>query len=129
MRQISIRLKPLDDLKEEIVKLAEVKNIKAGILLSAVGSLSRASLRMAGGGEIKDRSADFEIVSATGTISKNGCHIHVIVSDKDGNCLGGHLNFGSIVRTTVELVILIFDDTEYKRLPDEETGYKELVVG
>lgn len=126
------RLKPGQDLKKEIEKVARKKDIKAGVLLSVVGGLESAVLRMPGSRPdnqiVKEWDGPFEIVSGTGTVSKDGCHIHISLSDKDGNAIGGHLKEGCIIKYTGEVVILIFDDVEYKRLPDQETGYDELVV-
>lgn len=132
MKQITFRLKPGQLLKEEIEKLAVEEEIGAGVLVSIVGNLDKAVLRMAGatpGNDvIKDLPGPFEIVSGTGTISKNGCHIHMSVSDKEGNVLGGHLKDGCAVKYTCEVVILVFDDVEYKRVKDEKTGYGELSI-
>lgn len=132
MRQITVRLKPGQDLKEEIERLAKEKDISAGVLVSAVAGLENARLRMAGATPdnqvVKEWNGPFEVVSATGTISKNGCHIHVSISDKEGNVFGGHLKDGCKVKSTAEIVILVFDDVIYKREPDKETGFEELVV-
>ena len=35
-------------------------------------------------------------------------HAHIVVADQQGNCTGGHLMPGSIVRGTAEAVIVIF---------------------
>lgn len=78
---------------------------------------------------IKNLEGPFEIVSAAGTISSEGCHIHVSVSDKDGTCYGGHLKDGCAVRTTAEIVIGVFENTIYRRVFDERTGFNELEVG
>jgi predicted DNA-binding protein with PD1-like motif len=48
MKQITVRLKSGQYLKEEIEKLATEKDIKAGVLLSLVGGLENAKLRMPG---------------------------------------------------------------------------------
>jgi len=132
MRQITIRLKPKQYLKEEIEKIAKDYDIYAGALLSIVGGLENAKLRMAGTEPnnqiIKEWDGPFEIVSGTGTISKNGCHIHISLSDKAGNVIGGHLKDGCRVKFTAEVVILVFDDTTYKRELDSKTGFGELVV-
>lgn len=78
---------------------------------------------------VRNLEGPFEIVSCTGTLSADGCHIHVSVSDLEGKCIGGHLKEGSAVFSTIELVIGILEDTTYRRLPDLETGYDELIVG
>lgn len=129
IKQLTKRLKPGQDLREEIEKMVAENNIQAGCLISLVGGLSKASLRMAGGEEVKSWDGPFEIVSSTGTVSVNGCHIHVSLSDKEGAVTGGHLTKGCIIKFTAEVVILIFDEARYKRQRDVETGYDELVVG
>jgi predicted DNA-binding protein with PD1-like motif len=132
MKQITVRLRPGQYLKEEIEKLAAEKNIGAGVLLSIVGGLESAVLRMAGAEPdnqpVKKWNEPFEIVSGTGTISKDGCHIHVALSDKEGNVIGGHLKDGCIVNSTAEIVIGVFEGVEYRRVFDGETGFKELTV-
>lgn len=132
MRQITARLKNGQDLRNEIEKIAKANDIRAGALLSVVGGLKKAVLRAPvierHNPIVKTWDVDLEIVSGTGTVSRNGSHVHISVSDGDGATFGGHLQEGCIVRSTAEVVILIFDDVEYKRLPDQETGYDELVV-
>ncbi len=132
MKQITFRLKPGQLLKEEIEKISREKSIKAGVLVSIVAGLENAVLRMAGaepGKEIvKNFDGPFEIIAGTGTISSEGCHIHIAISDKDGNVFGGHLRDGCIIRKTAEIVLLAFEDVRYKKVFDEETGYKELSV-
>lgn len=128
MRQITVRLKKEQDLKEGILSIVKENNVKAGVLVSAVGCISKASLRIADGKTVKSWDRPFEIVSITGTVSVNGCHIHISLSDIDGTTIGGHLKEGCIINTTAEIVILDFEDREYRRLPDATTGYDELVV-
>lgn len=132
MKQITFRLKSGQFLKEEIKRVVEENNITAGVLLSIVGGLENAVLRMGGSTPdnqiIKEWNKKFEIVSGTGTISSNGSHIHLSLSDNDGNVVGGHLRDGCRVMYTVEVVIGIFEDVVYTRVLDHETGFKELAV-
>ncbi len=132
MKHVAFRLKKGQDLKKSIEQTAVEKNIKAGVLLSVVGCLSKAKLRMAGataGNQvINEYVGPFELVSGTGTISDQGCHIHVAISDKDAKVIGGHLKDGCIVETTVEVVICVLEDTTFARLLDDETGFSELIV-
>ena len=132
MEQLTFRLKPGQLLREEIERKTKENNIKAGVLLSIVGGLENAMLRMAGSEPdnqvIKKWDKPFEIVSGTGTISSDGCHIHVSLSDQDGKVVGGHLKHGCKVKYTAEVVIGFFNDITYKRNHDEATGFKELEV-
>lgn len=96
--------------------------------MSAVGCLYKAVIRNAGGKDSITLEKDVEIVSLTGTISLNGCHIHISVSDEELKTYGGHLKEGCLVNTTVEVVILEFDNYTFTRELDDKTGYKELVI-
>jgi predicted DNA-binding protein with PD1-like motif len=125
MHTYTFRIKPGLDVREEIEKYLLRRQIKAGVLLSLVGSLKVACLRLSGAREITT-GGPFEIVSATGTLSTNGIHVHLAVSDLNGAMVGGHLKKGCVVNTTAEVVIGHIVEEEYQRIMDEETGYKEL---
>lgn len=120
------RLVSNDDLRNELEALAAQSQLEAGIVVSAVGSLMQARLRLAGADVIKTIQGPLEIVSATGTISKHGMHVHVSVSDESGVTTGGHLVSGCMVHTTVELVILPIEGWKFDRHEDASTKYKEL---
>jgi len=119
------RLMPGEDLKEGIKKLINKEGFKSGIILSIVGSLNYATLRMANK-SIKTFKGPFEIVSAEGTISNNGMHVHIAISDSKGRVLGGHLKKGCIINTTAEICILELEKA-LQRVSDPKTGYKELL--
>ena len=69
----------------------------------------------------------FEIVSMVGTFSRDGgCHLHLSLSDAEGNTIGGHCIDGDVF-TTVELVLGTADGIEFSRQQDEKTGYRELI--
>lgn len=115
------------DLKEEIEKYSINNNI-SGVLISSVGCLNKLVIRLADGESILKKDGNFEIVSITGTLSPNGVHIHISVSDEFGNTIGGHLKNGCIVNTTAEICLIVFDNIKFGRKFDETTGYDELVV-
>jgi predicted DNA-binding protein with PD1-like motif len=119
------RLMPNKDLKEGLKSIIIKKGIKSGIIITIVGSLNYATLRMSDG-NIKVFNGPFEIVSAEGTISENGIHIHIAISDSKGQVVGGHLKKGCVINTTAEIGILELDET-LKRVFDSKTGYKELL--
>lgn len=115
------------DLKQEIEKFVTNNNI-SGVVLCSVGCLNKLRIRLADGNTILEKDGNFEIVSITGTLSPDGVHIHISVSDELGNTIGGHLKDGCIINTTAEVCLLIFDDIKFNREFDESTGYNELVV-
>lgn len=130
MKTIAARLHDGQDLLREIQKVAQDNSVQAGIILSAVGSLRESKIRVPViNGEIKYITpSNLEIDNLHGTVSANGVHLHISVSDIDGNVLGGHLKEGCIIRTTCELVIGILDNTVFNREADSETGFDELVI-
>ncbi|WP_229379866.1 PPC domain-containing DNA-binding protein [Fibrella forsythiae] len=128
MNTISIRLRPGQDLKEELERLVREQRIDAGLILTCVGSLTDASLRLANQEKATTYLGHFEIVSLVGTLSTNGSHVHLSVSDSTGRTIGGHLMAGNRIYTTVELVIGLLPAVTYTREPDPTFGYRELVI-
>ncbi len=121
-----MRLLPQQDLKIEIAKLCATKNIHAGCIGSSVGSLCQINLRLSGADTFLKKTEKFEVISLNGTISLNGIHLHVAVSDSLGNVFGGHLMDGNIIYTTCELIIFELTDISFSREHDQTTGFKEL---
>ena len=128
MRTIALRLRPGADLKAELLALAARERIRAGWMLTCVGSLSRVRRRLAGGTEHATWQGPFEIVALTGTLSQDGGHLHLAVADQQGRTIGGHLAEGCTVRTTAEVVLGVDDRLLFAREHDPATGYDELVV-
>ena len=122
------RLRPSQDLKKELLHFAQTHGLKAAVITSAVGSLKIAQLRLANGKNATTFTGPFEIVSATGTISADGVHIHISIADQKDQVLGGHLMEGCEIHTTAEIVLLENDDVIFTREVDPATGYPELVV-
>ncbi|MBL8080931.1 MAG: DNA-binding protein [Anaerolineales bacterium] len=129
MRALTFRLKPGQDLFDSIEEVLKENKIEAGCVLSSVGSLTHATLRLANRDYYNEYEGHFEIVSMTGTVSIHGSHLHVAISDGNGVTIGGHLVSGCKIYTTAEIVLAIFDDVIYKReLLPNDSGYEELVV-
>ncbi len=132
MRTHALRLSPGTDLKAELQRLTEARGLRAGCILTCVGSLAHAPLRMPSAAGAANVVLDFaepmEIVSLTGTLGPDGPHVHISLSRRDGTSVGGHLLQGCIVNTTAELVVGELADVEFRRQPDPATGYRELAV-
>ena len=128
MKIHAFRLTKGMDLKKSIEQYVVEHKIKSGVILSAVGCLYQVCLRTADGVTVKQINEDHEIVSATGTLSMDGCHIHVSLSDVNLKTIGGHLKDNCLVNVTAEIVLGEFDEFEFTREFDESTGYKELVI-
>ncbi len=124
----AFRLKPHRDIKEAITTFAKEQKIKAGAIVSCVGSLEQYNIRFANQPEGTFQKGFFEIVSLTGTFDENTSHIHISVSDGNGNTIGGHLMNNNLVYTTAEIVLVEITDIEFVREIDATYGYQELVV-
>ncbi|WP_084417251.1 PPC domain-containing DNA-binding protein [Mariniblastus fucicola] len=127
-RSYAIRLKPGEDLKKSIQKFVDDNQIEAGWIASCAGSLTDYHIRFANVPEGSKASGHFEIVSLSGTLSTNGSHIHVSVSDNTGKTIGGHLMDECLVYTTAEIVIQSASDLQFTRENDGTTEWKELQV-
>ena len=123
----SLRLRRGTDLMRAIKDLCREKHIAAGVVLSAVGCISRGRIRDASGVTIREISDHCEIVSLNGTVSENRCHLHIALSKEDLSTIGGHLCEGCLINTTCELVVAELPGTAIEKEFDEETGYDELI--
>ena len=128
LKTYALRLKPGQDLRQELERFARERKLQAGLIVTAVGSLTKAGLRLADQQGATQFEGKFEIVSLVGTLSPDGPHLHLSVSDKTGRTIGGHLVEGCTVYTTVELVVGEIEGVRFTREQDDESGYKELRV-
>lgn len=127
-KSYAFRLKPHEDLKQGILRFAADHKIKAGCIVTTVGSLEQCNLRFANQPKGTELSGHFEIVSLVGTFSETYGHMHLLVSDSTGRTIGGHLLDGNKVFTTAEIVILELTELEFGRIKDDTYGYEELTV-
>ena len=127
LRCHSLRLRRGSDLLGSVKQLCAEKHIAAGVVLSAVGCISRGRVRDASGVTIRQIEDHCEIVSLNGTVSENRCHLHIALSREDLSTIGGHLCEGCIINTTCELVIAELPGAAIEKEFDEETGYDELI--
>ena len=127
LRCHSLRLRRGADLLLSIKALCAETHIAAGVVLSAVGCISRGRIRDASGVTIREIGDHCEIVSLGGTVSEKRCHLHIALSREDLSTIGGHLCEGCIINTTCELVIAEIPGTAIEKEFDPETGYDELI--
>ena len=124
----AFRLRPGVDLKSELIQLASDHQLRAASVISAVGSLSNVSLRLANRAETTVFAGEHEIVSLSGTLSRDGIHLHMSVANSEGHTVGGHVTEGSIVFTTAEIVIAELSDLAFTRERCPISGFQELLV-
>lgn len=124
----AIRLKPGQDLKNELQKFVTDQNIQAGWIMTAIGSLDEYNLRFANCDKGTAAKGFYEIITLSGTVSANGCHLHIAISDRNGQLVGGHLLEGCRIYTTAEIIIGVSGEHIFSRENDGSTPWKELQI-
>jgi predicted DNA-binding protein with PD1-like motif len=128
MQTLALRLDPGDDLRASVVAALLASGHEAGFVVQGIGSLNVAQLRYAGRPQPDELRGDLEILTLAGSISADGAHLHMSVSDAQGRVLGGHVCAGCIVRTTAELLLALLPGQRFTRELDPRTGYPELKI-
>lgn len=124
----AFRLNPGDDLKASLAHIAKENRLNAASIISAVGSLSIVALRLANCQDLTYLEGKHEIVSLSGTLSSNGLHLHMSVSNAEGQTVGGHLMDGCLVYTTAEIVVANLSALVFTREHCTVSGFNELIV-
>ena len=127
MSFVPLRLKPHADLRRSVEEAAR-DGVGAAFVVSGIGSLSGATLRMAGVDAESRLAGSFEIVCLSGTITSDGAHLHMAIADPSGRLVGGHVCYGNEIRTTAEILLAPLPEWRLARELDVATGFKELVV-
>jgi predicted DNA-binding protein with PD1-like motif len=115
-------------LRHALQSILSEHRVGAGFVLQGIGSLSTARIRFAGMDQATELHGDLEILTLAGSVSPDGAHLHIAVSDAQGRVLGGHVAPGCIVRTTAEILLALLPEHHFSREPDVESGWDELVV-
>lgn len=109
MKTLPVRLTPGQDLRAALEASVQAQNCRAAFVLSDIGSLSTAGIRLAGGAQPPRLTESMEILTLSGTVAaaddKPGSHLHMAVSTATGQVMGGHVAPGCIVRTSTEVLL------------------------
>lgn len=127
-KSYAIRLKPGADLKKSLQLFVNEHKLHAAWIVTCAGSLTEYNIRFANQQNSNSGKGHFEIVSLGGTLSDNGSHLHISISDSSGITTGGHLQEGCVVYTTAEIVIQSSDEFIFTRKKDGTTPWEELQV-
>ena len=128
MQAHPLRLGPHQDLRRALEAVLAQHGATAAFVLQGIGSLSVARIRYAGLAQALELHGDLEILTLAGSLSQDGAHLHASVSDAQGKVLGGHLDYGCMVRTTAEILLVLLPEHRFSRASDAASGFKELVV-
>ncbi len=128
MHALPLRLTPGQDLHAAVESVLSAHGVSAAYVIQGIGSLSVAQLRLAGASQSTELRGDLEILSLAGSVSPDGAHLHIAVADAQGKVLGGHARAGCLVRTTVEVLLMLLPEYHFARENDAVTGFRELVI-
>jgi predicted DNA-binding protein with PD1-like motif len=128
MQALPLRFTPGEDLRRVLEAIPGARGSLAGFVLAGIGSLGPAVLRLAGEDQARVVPGELELLTLSGTLAPGAAHLHASLADRAGHVLGGHLAYGSIARTTAEVLVLLLPEWAFERTPDAATGFSELVV-
>ena len=133
----AVRLEPGEDVMQGILNVCEKFDIGNGVIISAIGSLSGASIYdpkpvsgkpgVYGYGEPIALPSPVELISldgiiCTGEAGDKQLHIHCCLADGNGKSYAGHFKEGNTVLNTVEMVIGKIGDIAMTRKIDPRFG-------
>lgn len=132
MTLLPLRLHPGQDLRQTLEAVVREHGCQAAFVVSGIGSLMDARIRLADAPEAMRIDGPSEILSLSGTLGEaqghGHSHLHMAVSNTSGQVIGGHVAPGCTVRTTAEVLVALLPDWSFSRETDAATGYAELVV-
>ncbi|XP_053470687.1 bifunctional protein GlmU-like isoform X1 [Ictalurus furcatus] len=128
----ALRLGPGQELLSSLQAFVEEKQLKAPFIITCVGSVTKATLRLANAtadntNQVIQLQECFEIVSLVGTLNTEA-HLHICLADKEGRTVGGHVLGDLEVFTTAEVILGEATDLYFTREMDSRTGFPELVI-
>ena len=122
---LPLRLPPDSDLKAALLEAALAWSPDGAVLLSGIGSLHGARLRLAAADGPHEVAGPCELLTLAGTLGPDGAHLHMSVADAAGRVWGGHVLDGNRVRTTAELLLSAVPGWRLGRRHDPATGHLE----
>jgi predicted DNA-binding protein with PD1-like motif len=128
MQPLPMRIAPGEDLREALQRVLDEHKCRAAFVVGGIGSLAPGALRLADAADATRFDGPLELLSLSGTLSPDGPHLHAAVADATGRVTGGHVGRGCIVRTTVEVLLVLLPEWSFARAFDPATGYAELRV-
>ena len=116
-RLVLVRLNPGDDLLLSLREAVGRENLRSGVIVSGVGSLSRYRVHVVKttdlppGDVFFEGEGPFDILALTGAVLDGRVHAHITFSNTE-KALGGHLEEGCRVLTLAVAVIAETPDAD-----------------
>ena len=113
MRTFPISLDKGSDIRHEIEQIAQ-KESSSGYVLGVVGNLSKAVFQCPGQNRVTVMEGNLEIITLNGVFSNTTSHIHLSISDEACQVWGGHLEYGSVVLKSIDILLGFLVDQDNK---------------
>ena len=126
MRELPLRLNPGADLKGALEAHCRIDFPDGAFVVCGIGSIVDPRLRLAAQDNETVFPGPYELLALCGTVTKDGAHLHASFASSTGEVVGGHVVYGSIVRTTAEVLLVEPTGWSMRRAPDARTGFREL---
>ncbi len=107
MHAVPLRLAPGSDLRRTLEDFAR-ERAASGFVMGVVGDLSRAAFQCPGQDGPTLMDGDLEIITLNGTLTPEGVHLHLSLSDGACQVWGGHLEHGTLVRKGADVLLGLF---------------------
>ena len=95
----------------------QVGNNSTLFLISAVGDLSKVSFKCPLNDKPIILEKKLEIITLSGYLKLNECHLHISVSDEDCKVFGGHLLSGTTVLKSLDILVGVIPSLKPQSLP------------
>ncbi len=125
---VIVALRPGELLLESLVEVARKADIHSGVVLSGIGSLTKARIHTVSSNdyppenEFIDLAGPLEVVQFGGIIASYEPHVHISLWDREKRFHGGHLEEGCEILALSEISIRRLPRLRLKRRPVDETG-------
>ncbi len=107
MHAVPLRLGPGSDLRRTLEEFAQAREA-SGFVMGVVGDLSTAAFQCPGQPAPTVMEGELEIITLNGTLSPEGVHLHLSLSDGGCQVWGGHLEHGTLVRKGADVLLGLF---------------------
>lgn len=122
-----IKLHQGQDLKVELDRLAKRRSLKGSHILTCTGSLAKVVLRYSSQSRPLTLQGHFEVVSLAGSLSTVDSHYRLIIDDGERKSSEAQLLEGSIVHTSMKIVIGGIGSINFSLRCSPQKNIKEMI--